>query len=109
MDEAGIEKKGLQPLQPQLARIAAIRDRHELAQELGRTLRADVDALNNTQFHTDNLFGLWVAQDLDDPSRYAAFLLQGGLSMPDRDFYVDPSPHMQAIREKFRAHIASSR
>jgi putative endopeptidase len=107
MDEAGIEKKGLQPLQLHLAAIAVIRDRHELARELGSTLRADVDALNNTQFHTGNLLGLWVAQDLDDPGRYAAFLLQGGLSMPDRDFYIDPSPHMQAIREKFRAHIAA--
>jgi putative endopeptidase len=107
MDEAGIERKGLQPLQPQLARIAAIHDAHELARVLGGTLRADVDALNNTQFHTDNLFGLWVAQDLDDPSRYAAIVLQGGLSMRDRDFYVNPSPHMQAIRDKFRAHIAT--
>ena len=107
MDEATIEQKGLQPLQPQLARIAAIHDRHELARVLGGTLRADVDALNNTQFHTDNLFGLWVAQDLDDPGRYAAFLLQGGLSMPDREFYINPSPHMQAIRDKFRAHIAT--
>ena len=107
MDEATIEKQGLEPLQRQLAMIAAIHDRHELARVLGGTLRADVDALNNTQFHTDNLFGLWVAQDLDAPGHYAAFLLQGGLSMPDREFYINPSAHMQAIRDKFRAHIAS--
>ncbi len=107
MDEAGIEQKGLRPLQPQLARIAAIGDRRQLARELGSTLRTDVDALNNTEFHTGNLFGLWVAQDLDDPSRYAPFLLQGGLGMPDRSFYIDPSAHMAAIRDKYRAHIAA--
>ena len=105
MDEVGIERRGLKPLQPTLARIAAIADRHELARVLGGTLRADVDALNNTQFHTGNLFGLWVAQDLDDPSRYAAILLQGGLGMPDRDYYLSPAPRMAAIREKYRAHI----
>ena len=107
MDEAAIERKGLQPLQPRLARIGAISDRRSLARELGGTLRADVDALNNTQFHTDNLLGLWVAQDLDDPTRYAAILLQGGLGMPDREYYLDPSAHMATDREKYRAHIAN--
>jgi putative endopeptidase len=107
MDEAGIERQGLKPVQPMLDRIAAISDRHELARALGGTLRADVDALNNTQFHTDHLFGLWVAQDLDDPARYAPILLQGGLVMPDRDYYLNPSPHMAKIRDQYRAHIAA--
>ena len=107
MDEATIERQGLQPLQPLFARIAAISDRRSLARELGSTLRADVDALNNTQFHTDNLLGLWVAQDLDDPSRYAPILLQGGLGMPDRQYYLDPSQHMAMDRDKYRAHIAA--
>jgi len=66
-----------------------------------------VDALNNTHFHTPNLFGLWVAADLDDPTNYIPILLQGGLQMPDRDYYLDPSPHMAAIRTKYRAHIAA--
>jgi putative endopeptidase len=54
------------------------------------------------------VFGLWVAQDLDDPSRYAPFLLQGGLTMPDRDYYLVDSPHMAEIRSHYRAHIAAS-
>ncbi len=106
MDEAGIERHGLQPLQPQLARIAAIADRAGLAHFLGGTLRADVDVLNMTNLHTPNLLGLWVARDLDDPERYAAFLLQGGLEMPDRDYYLSPSPKMAEIRASYRAHIA---
>ncbi|HEY4974193.1 MAG TPA: M13 family metallopeptidase N-terminal domain-containing protein, partial [Steroidobacteraceae bacterium] len=93
MDEAGIEAKGLTVLKPTLAAIAAISDRVQLARFLGGTLRADVDVLNATNLYTDNVLGLWVAQDLDDPSRYVPFLLQGGLGMPDRDYYLDDSPH----------------
>jgi predicted metalloendopeptidase len=106
MDEAGIEKRGLAPLQATLDRIAAIQNRQDLARVLGGTLRADVDALNSTNFHTENLFGLWVAQSLDDPSRYEPFLLQGGLGMPDREYYLSTSRQMVAVRGEYQAHIA---
>ena len=105
MDEAAIAAKGLAPLAPHFARIAAIADRAALSRVLGGTLRTDVDALNATNFYTDNLFGLWIAQDLNDPSRYVPFLLQGGLDMPDRAYYVDPSPRMEALRREYQAHI----
>jgi putative endopeptidase len=107
MDEATIEKLGLAPLEPALKRVDAIKDRKDLARALGAALRADVDVLNSTNFQTPNLFGLWVAQDLDDPSRYAPFLLQGGLLMPDRDYYLDPAAPMAAIRDKYQQHIAA--
>jgi predicted metalloendopeptidase len=105
MDEARIESQGLRPLEPALKRIAAIADRTALSQVLGESLRADVDILNYTNVHTDNLFGLWVAQDLNDPTRYTPFLLQGGLHMPDRDYYLNPSAHMAAVRDQYKAHI----
>jgi predicted metalloendopeptidase len=107
MDEAAIEAKGIAPLKPELDRIAAIADASSLARALGATLRADVDVLNNTEFHTDNLFGLWVAQDLDDPRSYSPFLLQGGLVMPDRQYYLDPAPRMAEIRAQYQRHIAA--
>jgi putative endopeptidase len=107
MDEATIEAKGLEPLKPTLEKIGAISDAAGLARMLGSTLRADVDVLNNTNFYTANLFGLWVAQDLDDPGRYSPFLLQGGLGMPDRDYYLDSSPRMAAIRTGYEAHVAA--
>jgi putative endopeptidase len=107
LDEAAVDAKGLKPLQPALDLIAAIADRQALARELGARLRADVDAFNHTQFHTPNLFGLWVAQDLNDPTRYAPFLLQGGLEMPDRAYYVDSAPRMAEVRTKYRSHIAA--
>jgi putative endopeptidase len=106
MDEDGIESKGLAPLEPMLREVAVISDASGLARYLGSTLRTDVDVLNSTNFYTDNIFGLWVAQDLDDPSRYSPFLLQGGLGMPDRDYYLDGSPRMNDIRGKYRQHIA---
>jgi len=105
MDEGGIEKLGIAPLQSELARIAAIGDRKSLAAYLGSSLRADVDALNNTNLHTPNVLGLWVAQSLDDPSKYEPFLLQGGLQLPDRDYYLSASPAIAAVRLKYQAHI----
>ena len=105
LDEAAIESKGLAPLEPALAAIAAIKDKPSLARALGATVRADVDVLNNTELHTDDALGLWVAEDLDDPTKYAAFLIQGGLGMPDREYYVDGSPRMIDIRAKYLAHV----
>jgi predicted metalloendopeptidase len=105
MDEAGIEVKGLAPVRPKLDAIAAIQDRPGLSRYLGTTLRADVDALNATSFDTGNLLGLWIAQDLDQPSRYLPFLMQGGLDMPERTYYVDPAPKMAELRARFQAHV----
>ncbi|HTZ90288.1 MAG TPA: M13 family metallopeptidase [Alloacidobacterium sp.] len=107
MDEAGIESKGLAPLRPHLDAVAAIKDKTELARALGESLRADVDALNNTHFHTSNLFGLWVAPGFNDSDHYTAYLLQGGLELPDREYYVNDSPHMRELRTKYQAHIAA--
>jgi putative endopeptidase len=107
MDEAGIEARGLKPLQPTMDRIAAIADRAALSLYLGTTIRADVDAMNATNFYTDNILGLWVAADFDEPTRYVPFLLQGGLDLPDRAYYVDETPHMAEVRGKHRQHIAN--
>ncbi len=107
MDEAGIEAKGLTPLRPHLEAIAAIKDKHELAQALGETLRADVDALNNTNFHTANIFGLWVAPGFNDSDHYAAYLMQGGLEMPDREYYLSDTDRMRDLRTKYQAHVAA--
>ena len=105
MDEATIESKGLAPLAPTINRIGAIKDADALARELGGSIRADVDALNATNFETSNIFGLWVAQDLSNPTKYSPFLLQGGLGMPSREYYLDPSPRMADVRTKYEAYI----
>ncbi|GLH72957.1 peptidase M13 [Geothrix limicola] len=107
MDEKAIEAKGMGPLQPALKAIGAIQDRKDLARYLGTTLQADVDVLNATNYYTANIFGLWVAQDLDEPTRYAPFLLQGGLGLPERSYYLDPSEGMARIRTAYQAHLAA--
>lgn len=107
MDEAAIESHGLAALKPRLDAITAIKTQRELARALGLSLRADVDALNNTNYHTDNIFGLWVAPSFNDSDHYAPYLLQGGLEMPDRDYYLSGSAHMKEIRGKYQTHIAT--
>ncbi|HEY1044285.1 MAG TPA: M13 family metallopeptidase [Telluria sp.] len=107
MDEAAIEAKGLAPVKPVLAKIAAIRDKKALTQALGQSLRADVDPLNATNFYTENLFGIWIAQGLTEPDKYTPYILQGGLGMPDRAYYVDTSERMAGLRTKYQAHIAA--
>jgi putative endopeptidase len=78
MDSTAIDAAGLRPLQPTLDSIAAIGDRADLAGFLGSTLRADVDVVNTARFYTGNLLGLWVAQDLDDPTHYSRSCSRAG-------------------------------
>ena len=107
MDEAVIESKGLAPLHPRLEAIAAIKNKSELATALGESLRADVDALNNTNFHTPHLFGLWVAPGFNDSELYAAYLLQGGVQLPDREYYISTSDRMREVRSNYQVHVSA--
>ncbi len=105
MDEAAIESKGITPLKPDLDAIAGIKDRRDLARVIGSEQRADVDALNNTNFETGYLFGIWITQGLEDPSQTYPYLLQGGLGLPDRDYYLSADPHMVDLRKQYQSHI----
>ena len=105
MDEAGIEAKGLKPLQAEFGAINAIRDKRALARALGAQLRADEDPLNFTNYHTANFLGLWSAPGFEDPDHYMAYLLQGGIELPDREYYLSKSDAMRSLREKYRAHV----
>ncbi len=107
MDESGIEAKGLAPLRLHLDAISAIHDKRALARVLGESLRADVDALNNTNFHTPNLFGLWVAPGFNDSEHYAAYLLQGGVQLPDREYYLSDTERMKNIRSQYQVHVST--
>jgi putative endopeptidase len=107
MDEPAIEALGLAPLQPALGRIASVKDKKGLARLLGEQLRADVDPLNATHFHTDRLFGLWVSPDLNGSGRDVPYLLQGGLGLPGRSYYLEGSARMAGVRAKYQAYIAA--
>jgi putative endopeptidase len=107
MDQAGIDKRGIAPLQPEFEKINAVANGTDLARVLGEGLRADVDPLNATNYATQQLFGVFVAQGLEDPTHNMAYLLQGGLGMPNRDYYLSTDPAMVAIRDKYKAYIAA--
>ncbi len=107
MDEDAIERHGLTGLEPLLDTIDAVKSREDLARLLGDRLRADVDPINATNYHTDHLFGLFVTQALEDPSRNVAYLLQGGLAMPSRDYYLSDDAAMRGYREKYASYVAS--
>ncbi|HEV3059846.1 MAG TPA: M13 family metallopeptidase [Vicinamibacterales bacterium] len=107
MDEGGIESKGIEPVKPELDAIAAIGDKRALARAIGRTLRTDVDPLNATNFQTEHLFGVWIAQGLNDPDHNTPYLLQGGLGLPDRDYYVSTSPKIAELRTAYTRHVAA--
>jgi putative endopeptidase len=107
MDEQSIEKLGLTPLKSELDQIGSINDKTALARVLGSELRADVDPLNNTELHTERLFGLWVSPDFNNPDRNAPYLLQGGLGMPDRENYRSTDAKDVELQDKYKAHIAA--
>ena len=107
MNEKVIERRGLAAVKPLLNKLDAIKDKAALTRALGESVRANVDPLNNTNFFTENIFGLWVAQGLSDDSRNMPYLLQGGLGMPDRAYYLDASDRMAQLRVAYQAHIAA--
>ena len=104
IDEDGIEAKGLAPLANEMAAIAAITNKESLSAYLGATLNSEVDGLTG---NADHIFGVWVNQSFTDPDHSVFHLLQGGLGMPDRDVYIDPSPKMAELRAQYQKHIAA--
>ncbi len=105
LDQDAIDARGLAPLRPALAEIGKIRDRATLARYIGGSLRADVDVLNNGDLDTDHLFGLYLERDFAVPTQYAGVLMQGGLMLPDRAYYLDSTTAGIALLGKYRAHI----
>ncbi|WP_422198870.1 M13 family metallopeptidase [Dokdonella sp.] len=105
MDEAGIEARGIAPVRAELDAIAALADKPGLARAFGASLRADVDLLNATDRYTDRLFGMWISANLKKPDQYVPYLVQGGLGMPDRDFYLEGG-RMADLRTQYEAHVA---
>lgn len=105
MDEAAIETAGLSAIDGELKAIDAIADRKALSRALGAQVRADVDPLNATNYDTEHLFGVFVSQPLDKAGPQVAYLMQGGLGMPNRDYYLAQDAEMAGNRDKYVAYV----
>jgi len=96
MDEARLEQLGIRPLKGELDRIAAIKDKAELPATFARLNRIGVTTP----------FGFYIHQDAKDSTRYVADLYQGGLGMPDRDYYLKADDAKLAdTRAKYQQHV----
>jgi putative endopeptidase len=94
MDEARVNSLGDAPMAPDLARIKALTTRAKMAALMGR-------AQMNLE---PALFGLDISQDAKSPDRYAVYLGQGGLGLPDRDYYLKPA--FAEKKAKYRDYVA---
>jgi putative endopeptidase len=97
MDLARIEALSLKPLESELAKIGSLNDSSELASLFARLARIGV----RTQ-----PFALNVAQDQKDSSVYIVSVAQGGLGMPDRDYYLRQDERLASIRRSYTDYIA---
>ncbi len=97
MDSASLNKKGLSDLKGDMDRIDAIQDIKGLVKEA-----ANIHAVAGSP-----LFRFYVVQDDRISSKYAVYISQGGLSLPDRSFYFDSDPRTVMIREKFPEHLTN--
>ena len=100
-----IDRAGMAPAKSDLEAIARIADKHQLSAAIGGTLRADTDPLNATNFSTENLLGIFVTQGLATPGEQLPYLMQGGLGLPDAQYYLSADPKMTETRTKYKAYV----
>jgi len=100
-----IDKAGLAPAKADLDAIGRIADKHQLSAAIGGNLRSDTDPLNATNFHTENLFGIFVTQGLNTPGEQLPYLMQGGIGLPERDYYLSADAKMADLRNKYKSYV----
>jgi putative endopeptidase len=95
MDEKAVDEKGVTPLADDLRRIAAVRTRPQLVDEVARLHRGGLSVL----------FALRAMPDFHDARQMIAALDQGGLTLPDRDYYLKDDPRSVETRAHYLAHV----
>jgi putative endopeptidase len=96
MDEAAVDKRGLSPLQPDLEAISNLKNTRELAPLLAHLQLVYGSAV---------LFRGGSTQDLDDSEQVIAQIDQGGLGLPDRDYYAKEDDKSKEIRARYLEHV----
>ena len=97
MDTSRIEELGFKPIEGDLARISSIKDANGLLEELAWL------HLNGV----GGVFGLAANQDQKNSTQVVAYLVQGGLSLPDRDYYISDDPKLKQNRSDYLEHITA--
>jgi len=97
MDEKGIDRNGVASLKPSLADIDALHSREQLAAAVAKLKLIGVNTI----------FAFGASADFKDASVYVANLDQGGISLPDRDYYLKTDPRSVDLRKKFEQHVAN--
>jgi len=97
MDESQIESAGLKPLEPELARIEAMKNTSDLQAEIGHLHHIGVNVI----------FDFSSEQDLKDSTQVIAGAGQGGLGMPDRQYYVDDDDRSKQLRAGYVQHVTN--
>jgi len=106
MDEGGIEAAGLKPLQPELARIDALKSKKDMTLEIAHLHHLYPGAwLGGDNQSNSTLFGFASQQDFDNASLVVAAIDQGGLSLPNRDYYLKTDDKSKELLAKYRTHI----
>jgi len=95
MDEAGAEKRGLGELHRAWARVDAVEDPGSVARAIGELQRVGISPA----------FGIGSEQDAKDATQVIGVIAQGGLSLPDRDYYLKTDPESVKIQEAFRSYV----
>jgi len=98
MDEKAVEAAGLKPLQPYLAEIDGLRSKSELAQVVA-------ERAYSLPYRRSTMFRFGVNQDAKDSAQMIAETDQGGLGMPDRDYYFKDDAKSQELRKAYLAHV----
>ncbi len=106
MDESGIAAAGLKPLQPQLDRIAGLKSKQDITLEIAHLHQLFPGAWEQSDNQTNApFFGFTGSQDYDDASKVVAQIDQGGLSLPNRDYYINTDEKSADTLKKYRAHV----
>ena len=95
MDEKAVNAKGISPLKPELERIAAVTDKASLIAEIGRLHGMGANAL----------FNFFSNSDLHNADQVIAYISQGGLSLPDRDYYIKDDPDKVEMRKHLAEYV----
>jgi predicted metalloendopeptidase len=105
MDEAALDNLGVKPLDAQFAKIDALKDAKGIP-ALIAGLNRDVATVNAYGLASNAPVGINIHQDNKDATKYVADFQQGGLGLPDRDYYLkDDDAKLKGIRAEYRKHI----